>query len=93
MTLPHQCRRVVVVILQPRATTPEGTTHGLRNLGRRKIRVVLDIDLNADDWIQYQGLNDRTIATMKEDVRTYVLNAIQQANAMEEADATVALAR
>ena len=52
-----------------------------------KIRVVLTVEVDPQAWKDEYG-NDN----VREDVRTYALNAVQQSSGMIETDASVSLA-
>lgn len=59
-----------------------------------KIRVPLTIEIDAAEWAKAQGLDDIngkfTAADVRADLRSYVLNMIQQSSAIEEASGEVA---
>lgn len=57
-----------------------------------KVRVVLTVDIDADQWRDYTHIgSDGSAAEVREDVKSYVLTNIVGAALIEECDGTVAL--
>ncbi|MEV1013881.1 hypothetical protein AB0I89_24310 [Micromonospora sp. NPDC049801] len=61
-----------------------------------KVRVPLVIEVDPQEWANINGQivdadGKFTIADLREDIRTYVLNAIQNAALIDEVEASVSL--
>lgn len=53
-----------------------------------KVRVTLSLDIDPESWSLAYGTNPRDLAALREDVRSYVLNDIQNAPPVEEGGIT-----
>jgi hypothetical protein len=55
-----------------------------------KVRVVLSVDVDAELWARYGGCEEGA-AAVRDDVREYILNQVQGAALVEEAEGSVEL--
>ncbi|WP_330478690.1 hypothetical protein OG301_26800 [Streptomyces platensis] len=49
-----------------------------------KVRVTLSLDIDLEDWSLAYGTDPKDPAAVRENVKEYVLNAIQQSAAADE---------
>lgn len=73
-----------------------GSVAGMAAAGKVTVAVKVSIELDAAAWAKLNGLGDGgdafKVADVRADVRSFVLNLIQQCSSIEDADATVTLA-
>lgn len=55
------------------------------------MRVTLVIDLDPVAWAKYQGLGNCGTSAVREDVKSYILNDVQQSASMQDLEAEVSL--